>query len=107
MAYRWNGSGPLRRSSEPGDWVYPGDEFEPSEAERRSFGDVMSEVEEEPDSEPEPEPDGSEENGDADDAVYHTNDDGEPLCAGTKADDEPCTRTVDELGGYCYQHGPD
>lgn len=28
-------------------------------------------------------------------------------CAGTTAGDEPCTREVDEPGGYCYQHGPE
>lgn len=42
-----------------------------------------------------------------DDATHRTNADGEPLCAGTTADDEPCTRTVNKLGGYCYQHKED
>ena len=26
-------------------------------------------------------------------------------CAGSTADGDPCTREVDEQGGYCHQHG--
>lgn len=32
---------------------------------------------------------------------------GSPTCAGTKSDDSPCTREVDEPGDYCWQHEPD
>lgn len=27
-----------------------------------------------------------------------------PTCSGLKANDEPCTREVDEPGDYCWQH---
>lgn len=42
--------------------------------------------------------------GATDETTHRTNDDGEPLCAGTTGAGDPCTRTVDEPGGYCYQH---
>lgn len=28
-------------------------------------------------------------------------------CSGETAGGDPCTREVDEPGGYCYQHGPE
>jgi hypothetical protein len=37
-----------------------------------------------------------------DNSEYPTNDDGEPLCDGKE--DGQCSRTVDELGGSCWQH---
>lgn len=45
MPYVWNGSGPLRRSaSNDGRLIAEGDEFEPTEAELESFGDLIDEV---------------------------------------------------------------
>lgn len=42
------------------------------------------------------------------DVVYEASDgDGSHTCAGSTADGDPCTREVDEQGGYCHQHGED
>lgn len=43
MAPTWQGSGPLRRGEER---IAPGDEFEPTDAERRSFGDLIEDTDE-------------------------------------------------------------
>lgn len=46
MPYVWEGSGPLRRSGRTGDTlIEEGETFEPTEAERSAFGDLMREVE--------------------------------------------------------------
>lgn len=45
MPYVWNGSGPLRRSaSNDGRLIAEGDEFEPTEAELESFGDLIEKL---------------------------------------------------------------
>lgn len=47
MVAVWQGSGPLRRGD---DRIQPGEEFEPTDAERRSFGDLIGDsVDESPD----------------------------------------------------------
>lgn len=88
MSYRWAGSGPLRRSDEP---VEPGEEFEPTDAERESFGDLMDPVEESGDADDKEAPVGQEPEGETCQTVksdgevcgrdlpcpYHTEDDGE------------------------------
>lgn len=53
--------------------------------------------------------DGSESDDEAEEQPhgYPHNDDGEPLCVGTTGSGDPCSRVVDEPGGYCYQHGPE
>lgn len=43
--FEWTGSGPLRRGRDRGDWVWPADVFEPTDAEAESFADLMREVE--------------------------------------------------------------
>jgi hypothetical protein len=43
MQYEWLGPGVLTRVG--GDDVHPGEEFSPTDAERRSFADAMEEVE--------------------------------------------------------------
>lgn len=42
--------------------------------------------------------------GATDGRVDGSDSDDAPTCAGTTAAGDPCTREVDEPGGYCYQH---
>lgn len=53
MSYEWHGSSPLRRGDER---IHPGEVFEPTEAELRSFSNLIEEVGDEQESEPEPDP---------------------------------------------------
>ncbi len=77
MPYRWTGVKSLTRVGD--DDVEPGEEFEPSEAELRSFGGNIEEVE-----------------------ADESSDEEEYTCAYGD-----CSRKVDGPDTYCWQHPPE
>jgi len=86
MTHIWRGTGTLTRVGD--DDVAPGETFDATDAELRSFGDQIEE-----------------ETIDVDGGVVDPDPEGESgeiTCA-----DGDCSRTVDEAGDYCWQHPTD
>lgn len=81
--YEWRGSGPLRRGD---DFISPGDEFEPTQAEEAAFGDLIEETKAE------------------DSADNPGGQDGED---GFNCGVNGCSRDVDAEDDVCWQHQED